>query len=178
MATTRAVSLELPNGEVYASEGVNVEYQGQVTYLVNNQAIASIFERFIDGGNAPDGSSLRQQIRLTTGAGRRSIRVEFTEFEGATHDWGPASASDDALTKLQILENRLSSSVIDSSSPAFFRQGEYDEDGMFAPIPVVVEEHSLRMGIADGQVSAFTPSLTLVEATDAQQSIDALERIG
>lgn len=139
-----------------------------------------------------EGESNRQGFYLDLGGGVRQIQVNFWGWEGAQADidgdgtaedlqWGntgntgSATATDatgaDPLTQIDVLMEYLATGEIDSRSPATLEYGEHHSGGLYDELNVVIEGPQFTRSAQDGQW--FTGQMTLLEAVDAEQVLDA-----
>lgn len=170
--------LEFDSGDVFrATKDVQITHETQPLFLLDGQRnLVALFNEFIDQGGQPGrADSNYSAVYAGFGAGVHTIRVQFIQFEGATDTWGDSSASDSARSKLQELNHTITNERADSEAPAIFEAGEYSDSGKFSPIPVAIGETNLTFSAAE-QSSHFDGTVTLYDAVDSGQAVDALTR--
>lgn len=171
MSSFDKVKMELPNGDTFVGTGnLRVVETQQPFYLLDGfQRIRTLAEQIgvVENDTA--------QAFLGSGARVRTWTVEFTQWEGSADQWGSASASDDVITKLNILGQSLATAGIDGQNPVLFSYGEYSSAGQFSPQSVVPGEISLPANLGeDGTPSSFRPSLTWRDSADMRDAIHSL----
>jgi len=170
MSSFDKVSITLPNGDTFVGQGnLNVVETQQPFYLLDGfQNIRTLGELagVIDNDTA--------QAFVGSGARVRTWRVEFAQWEGSTDSWGTASASDDVITKLNVLGQALATAGVDGQNPITFEYGEYSTAGQFSPQTVVPGEVTLPAEFGEGgRPSSFRPAIELRDAADLTQAIHA-----
>lgn len=175
----KGVRLEFSDGTVFrAKSGVDVTFEGESLYAIDGfRTFTAIFNDHIDKGGSPGvADSNMGGVFAGFGAGIQRINIEFTQFEGSTDAWGDANSGDSANTKLQTLNRALTTKRMDSQNPGFLRTGEYEPNGKYDELPVAVYDWSFPLTTDD--TSAFQGRITLYEAKDLNEAVDALSRVG
>lgn len=158
-----------------ASEGsFRVEARQRTGTLVSGagQALDQL-SRLLDEVDAPSGS-----IQITSSGQQAWELSAETPLDAARQDdgslfqWGSSESEGlsehsatgkGRITQVQVLMAYLARSVGDSVSPAIWEWGQYSDDGIYSPVPVLVEQPS---GATIGGESTSPVELTLVRVTD------------
>lgn len=170
------LTLTFPEGDVFEGGGnLTVTYRTTTNWLLSNSGnISQVFNQYLanTGGQGDGSSSLKQSLRLGSGAGTHAITVQFTDWQGHTAAWGDADPDDPPLIKLQTLDHAINTQEISGTSAIQFEHGAYSTAGKYDPIDVVVDEAQLVLDTGDGP-STHTPQLTLVDVFVLNQTADA-----
>jgi len=172
------IKLQLPGGgnDTFVGRGnIVVNYQLTNDYLLNpGGAVAASFNAFVKNGGQGKADGYGQNPYLAPIPLHR-IEVRFDTWEGDTAQWGDANSDDSRLVKLQTLDYELNHRLVSSRNLAIFEHGEYSSSGKYNPLPVVVKDSNLTADTTEGP-SRGQANITLLEAMDAQESIDAVSR--
>lgn len=162
MSNFDKVRMELPDGTVFVGQGnLRVAEVQQPAWLFDGGGdLVTAAGEF-----AGLSGSLKAQVFEGVGAGIRTWRVEFVQWEGNSDQWGGAAASDDVIVKLQTLGHAIAHTRITSSAPAELQFGEYSTNGKYAPVDVVPGEVELPIDLGETPSTA-TPRVDWVEAID------------
>jgi hypothetical protein len=181
MALEDRVKWEFPSGATFVARGVNsVAYRQQDLFFINGleQFVAAYETFFNSGGKEGAPSSLKKQAFLGSGAGVTEITVDLSQWEGSTDEWGGVDAAASAQTKRDRWVKERGETPVDSRNLVRFSHGEYSEAGAYAPWEVVIAESDVSMDYANEGVSIFQDTVTMYDAVDLQENIDAQLRNG
>lgn len=119
----------------------------------------------------------RQGIYLDLGGGEHIVELEATGWEGSNLPFGGVGGQDPS-TQMNVLENVLVETQIDSVSPATIEFGEYSSGGMFSPLNVVVE--GPRITRSQRSPSTFDIEMVFIETASFESGVfaDALRMTG
>jgi len=130
--------------------------------------------------SAGDGESIREGIYLDLGGGVRAVEVQFTQWEGASHQWGNTgddsevtvadSTGEGPLTQLDMLMQYLAVAEVDSRNPATLEYLEHHSNGLYDPMDVVMESPQGTKSAQDG--SWFTGKITFLSVQSIERAID------
>jgi len=150
-----------------------------------SQVSAAIGEYFDTGGSVGLGDTKRKTFAVDAGGGAHQVEIDAVAWSGSPGQWG-ATGDDSQVTavdatgapadrQLFVLDRALSVATVDSRTPATLEVGEYSQDGLYAPLDVLVEQPS---GVFNPEQSTSTidESLVCVETLDLGTAVDALTR--
>lgn len=181
MATLDGFRLTMPDGTVFrATENVVINHNTQPLYPIDGlRTFVAIYNTYIDNGGQPGrADSNMSGVFLGFGAGVHTITVTFPGgWEGSTDTWGDSNAGDSAVSKLQTLNQAITNTKMDSTNVGEFETGEYSAGGKYSLIPVAFGELDLSFDPSE-QSSVFSGTMTLYDAVDLAQAVDALQREG
>lgn len=188
MAPIDGFRLEFHDGTVFrATSNVIISHQTQPAFLLDGlRNFVTLYNTYIDGGGQPgQADSNYSAVFYGFGAGVHTVQIQFQEYKGDTSTWGSSSQNDEPLTKLDELNRVITTTRADSELPALLEVGEYNDPSNHSgisssdhsPIPVAIGETDLTY-TQEEQVSDFDGQITLYDAIDVAQSVDATERRG
>lgn len=150
-----------------------------------SQISAVIGEYFDNGTSVSLGDSKRKTFAVDAGGGSRQVEIDAVAWEGSDGQWG-ATGDDSQVTavdatgapadrQLFVLDRALSVATVGSLNPATLEVGEYSEDGLYAPLDVLVEQPSVVYN-TEQSTSSIDVSLVCVETLDLGNAVDARTR--
>jgi len=148
--------------------------------------ISAVIGEYFDSADATDLSdSKRKTFAVDAGGGAHQVEIDARAWSGSDGQWG-ATGDDSQVTavdatgapadrQLFVLDRALSVAQVGSMNPATLEVGEYSQDGLYAPLDVLVEQPSVVYN-PEQSTSSIDVSLVCVETLDLGGAVDALTR--
>jgi hypothetical protein len=176
-----SVKWEFPSGATFVASGVNsVQIRQQDLFFINGlEQFVGLYQSFMNS-NGKDGvtSSLKKQAFLGSGAGVTEITVDLSQWEGSTDEWGGVADGASAQTKRDRWVKERGDAAVDSRNLVRFSHGEFSEAGEYDPLEVVVPESTIGVDYQNDGINILTGTVTMYDAIDLRESIDAQLRNG
>lgn len=162
------------HGNISLSAGIRTGYILEGT----GDTWTAIWKSLVEATDLPVDWEFREGIYLDLGGGAHVVEIEFKGWKGSNLAWGDGYSDADPITQLNVLEQKLVETQIDSFRPAILEYGEYSPSGMFEPLEVAVEGPRFTHSADDP--STFTGEMVCIAVAAINSEVfgDALKMLG